>query len=60
MDAEAKIRAEDTRIMLADLVTMDADSRALFLKNRAKFRARDPYSATPISTTMISLWTTFG
>jgi hypothetical protein len=40
-DAEAKIRAEDTRIMLADLSSVDDDTRAWFMKRRAEIRARD-------------------
>jgi hypothetical protein len=36
MDIEAKIWAEDTRIMMADLATIDDDTRALFLKKRAE------------------------
>jgi hypothetical protein len=40
-DAEAKLRAEDTRIMLADLSGVDDDTRAWFMKRRAEIRARD-------------------
>jgi hypothetical protein len=41
MDAKAKILAEDTRIMLADLSSVDDDTRAWFMKRRAEIRARD-------------------
>jgi hypothetical protein len=41
MDAEAKTHAEDTRIILADLSSMDDDTRAWFMKKRATIRARD-------------------
>jgi hypothetical protein len=41
MDAEAKIRVENTRIMLAGLSNMDDEPRAWFLKKRAEIRARD-------------------
>ncbi|KAK1699550.1 hypothetical protein QYE76_016247 [Lolium multiflorum] len=41
MEAEAKIPVEDTRIMLADLSNMDDDTRAWFLKKRAKIHAGD-------------------
>nr|XP_051221673.1 glutathione S-transferase T3-like [Lolium perenne] len=41
MDAEAKTRADDTRIMLADLSSVDDDTRAWFTKRHAKIRARD-------------------
>ncbi|KAK1603848.1 hypothetical protein QYE76_027521 [Lolium multiflorum] len=40
-DAKAKILAEDTRIMLADLSSVDDDTRAWFMKRRAEIRARD-------------------
>jgi 23S rRNA pseudoU1915 N3-methylase RlmH len=40
MDAEAKIWAKDTRIVLADLGSMDDETRALFLKKRAKTARR--------------------
>jgi hypothetical protein len=39
MDAEAKTRAKDTRIMLANLSGVDNDTRAWFMKRRAKIRA---------------------
>jgi hypothetical protein len=35
------LRAEDTRIMLADLSGVDDDTRAWFMKRRAEIRARD-------------------
>jgi hypothetical protein len=41
MDVEAKIRAEDTRIMLADLSSVDDGTRVWFMKRRAEIRARD-------------------
>ena len=41
LDAEAKTRAEDNRIMLADVSTMDEDQRAWILKKRAEIRTRD-------------------
>jgi hypothetical protein len=41
MDAEAKTRAEDTRIMLADLSSVDDDTSAWFMKRRAEISARD-------------------
>jgi hypothetical protein len=41
IDAEPKIQAEDTRIMLADLGNMDNDLRVWFLKKHAKIHARD-------------------
>jgi hypothetical protein len=41
MGVEAKIRAEDTRIMLANLATMDDNTKTWFLKKGAKIRARD-------------------
>jgi hypothetical protein len=40
LDAEAKSRAEDKRIMLADLSNMDADKRSWFKKKRAVIRQR--------------------
>jgi hypothetical protein len=40
MDAETKIRTEDTRIMLADFSNMDDDTRAWFLKKRVEIRGR--------------------
>ena len=41
LDADAKTRAEDNKIMLADLTNMDEDQRALILKKRAEIRVRD-------------------
>jgi hypothetical protein len=41
MNAEAKIRAEDTRIMLTDLSKMDDDTKTWFMKKRAEIHARD-------------------
>jgi hypothetical protein len=41
VDAKAKLRAEDTMIMLADLSGFDDDTRAWFMKRRAEIRARD-------------------
>ncbi|KAK1687152.1 hypothetical protein QYE76_048000 [Lolium multiflorum] len=41
MDAETKTRAEDTRIMLADLSSVDDDTGTWFMKRRTKIRARD-------------------
>jgi hypothetical protein len=41
MDAKAKILAEDTRIMLADLNNVDDDTRAWFMKRHAEIHARD-------------------
>jgi hypothetical protein len=41
LDAGVKCRAEDTRIMLADLRNMDGDQRSWFEKKRAKIRQRD-------------------
>ena len=41
LDAEAKTRAEDNKIMLADVSSMDEDQRAWILKKRAEIRARD-------------------
>ena len=35
LDAEAKTRAEDNKIMLADVSNMDEDQRAWILKKRA-------------------------
>jgi hypothetical protein len=52
MDTEAKIRVEDTRIMLADLGSMDDDTRTWFLKKRIKIRAREACSTPPLSSTM--------
>ncbi|KAK1616811.1 hypothetical protein QYE76_022328 [Lolium multiflorum] len=42
MDAEAKTRAEDTRIMLADLRGVGDDTRAWFMKRHAEIRAAPP------------------
>jgi hypothetical protein len=39
MDVEAKIRAEDTRITLTNLGSMDDDTRAWFRKKRTEIRA---------------------
>ena len=41
MDAEAKTRAEDNKIMLADVTNSDEDQRAWILKKRAEIRVRD-------------------
>ncbi|KAK1661695.1 hypothetical protein QYE76_049854 [Lolium multiflorum] len=41
MDVEAKIHAENTRIMLADLSSVDDDTRAWFMKRRVEIHARD-------------------
>jgi hypothetical protein len=41
MDVGAKIWAEDIRIMVAYLATMDDDTRAWFLKKRTKICACD-------------------
>jgi hypothetical protein len=59
LDVEAKIRAQDTRIMMADFATMDDDTRAWFLKKCAEIHDRDASSATPIRSTMVFLWTIF-
>jgi hypothetical protein len=41
MDAAAKTRVEDTRIMLANLSSIDDDTRAWFMKRHAEIHARD-------------------
>ena len=41
LDVEAKTRAEDNKIMFADVSNMDEDQRAWILKKRAEIRARD-------------------
>jgi hypothetical protein len=41
MDAEAKTHAEDTIIMLADLSSMDDDTRAWFMKKHAEIHTQD-------------------
>jgi hypothetical protein len=41
MDAEAKTRADDRRIMLADLSSVHDDTRAWFMKRHAEICTRD-------------------